>query len=218
MADPYALSLADRITADLAQGVPDRRTAQAGRSWISDFFIGGPAPMQPDLLQTQMGAVPESGQTRRPGVLPLTRDADTGWLQLAMPKLLDIAGSQTGGLVAPVKGAGVVLGSGPTRTASQFADLIAQSRDRAALARSLTEQALAAPKPRMVLEKEGKTVVLTPSLDPAYRYRVTSFDESGPLGHREYGDDATASIASEISQHLASGYRPRPRRLSDPDA
>jgi hypothetical protein len=94
---------------------------------LAALIEGGPAPMQPDLTQTQMGAQIEPGQTRRPNVLPLTRDAQTGQLQFAMPRFLDIAGNATpsaaGSALAKALGATpvireageVVLGAGPTR-------------------------------------------------------------------------------------------------------
>jgi len=83
--------------------------------------------MQPDLVQTQLGAPVGPGQTRRPSVLPLTRDAQTGELQLALPRLLDLLGNATPSAVgstaaralgaAPVARAAdeMVLGAGPIK-------------------------------------------------------------------------------------------------------
>lgn len=66
---------------------------------IATFVAGGPAPMEPDLQSQQMGATIEPGQTRRPNVLPFTRDAQTGQMQLAMPRLLDVLGNMLPGAV-----------------------------------------------------------------------------------------------------------------------
>src|SRR5215207_7930136 len=65
----------------MAEAVQPGFLARLGAS-----LLGGPAPMQPDLVQTQLGAPVGPGQTRRPSVLPLTRDAQTGELQLALPR------------------------------------------------------------------------------------------------------------------------------------
>ncbi|MGF3026509.1 hypothetical protein ACQVP2_27260 [Methylobacterium aquaticum] len=88
---------------------------------IRDFVQGGPAPMEPTLTEYQQGAEFQPGQTRRPGVLPITTDAQTGNLMLAIPKWADVLGSATpsavGSALAPVaRAAGeTVLGSGPIR-------------------------------------------------------------------------------------------------------
>src|SRR5215204_3949457 len=106
----------------MAEAVQPGFLARLGAS-----LLGGPAPMQPDLVQTQLGAPVGPGQTRRPSVLPLTRDAQTGELQLALPRLLDLLGNATPSAVgstaaralgaAPVARAAdeMVLGAGPIK-------------------------------------------------------------------------------------------------------
>lgn len=89
--------------------------------------------MEPDLLEAQQGAhlptgiayndagIPFNKATgvelptvARPNVLPIARTPDG--LTLAIPKALDIFGNMMGGVAgAPVKGAEVLLGSGPVR-------------------------------------------------------------------------------------------------------
>lgn len=91
------------------------------QTWLEGLFAGGPAPMQPDLVSQQLGRGIEPGQTRRPNVLPFTTDAQTGQLQLAMPRFLDILGNALPGAIpsalAPVKTAAgeKVLGTGPMK-------------------------------------------------------------------------------------------------------
>jgi len=100
-----------------------------------------PQVMQPDLLATQLGqisvppgyAINDAGEifnkqtgevlpvTRRPGVLPITKDPSTGELQPAMPVVADIAGFMGGGSV-PVKGAEAVLGAGAVRRTAKAAE------------------------------------------------------------------------------------------------
>ena len=63
---------------------------------LGRFFTGGPAPMEPDLSQTQAGAQVTPGMTRRPNVLPFTADAETGELQFALPRLADLAMNMLG--------------------------------------------------------------------------------------------------------------------------
>ena len=78
--------------------------------WLTRMIKGGPAPMEPDLLQSQQGAQIEPGMTRRPGILPLTRDAQTGQLQFAMPRFLDATSSA----LPSTKGAVIAKGLGHT--------------------------------------------------------------------------------------------------------
>jgi hypothetical protein len=99
---------------------PDPSWPQLGDAFAA-LVRGGPAPVEPDLQATQMGAQIEPGQTRRPNVLPFTRDAQTGELQFAMPRLFDIMNnglpSAAGSGIAPaaVRAGETMLGSGPIR-------------------------------------------------------------------------------------------------------
>lgn len=56
---------------------------------------------------------------RRPNLLPLVETPQGA--EFVMPKLLDIVGNVMGGVAAPVKGAGTVLGSGPVLRATEKA-------------------------------------------------------------------------------------------------
>jgi hypothetical protein len=88
---------------------------------LFDFFAGGPAPMEPNLLEYQQGKEMEPGQTRRPNVIPLTFDAQTGRPMLAMPKAVDFLTGGTpsaiGSRLAPVAAAvgEVATGTGPVK-------------------------------------------------------------------------------------------------------
>lgn len=77
---------------DTSQAYPQALVAPSDREALARFVAGGPAPMEPTLQQYQQGAEYEPGQTRRPSVLPITRDAQTGEMMLAMPKWAEIAG------------------------------------------------------------------------------------------------------------------------------
>lgn len=56
---------------------------------------------------------------RRPNLLPLVETPQGA--EFVMPKLVDIVGNVMGGVAAPVKGAGTVLGSGPVLRATEKA-------------------------------------------------------------------------------------------------
>lgn len=96
-------------------------SAAAAAIPFREFFTGGPAPMEPSLLEYQQGKELEPGMTLRPGFLPLTVDAQTGRPMLAMPKLLDALLSGTpsavGSRLAPVaaKAGEMVSGTGPVK-------------------------------------------------------------------------------------------------------
>lgn len=95
--------------------------------------------IEPDLTQIQTGKydIPENvyidplgvprnkddGQKieiiRRPNVLPFVNTPQG--VELAMPKIVDVVGNIMGGVVAPVKGAGTVLGAGPVLKAGEKA-------------------------------------------------------------------------------------------------
>lgn len=90
-----------------------------------------------------------------------------------------------------------------------FADLLAQTRARIEESRGVVEQALAGGNPHLVMTNGSRKIALTKSLDPNYAYRVTNFDDQGPVGHREYGANSVHQVQSEISQALSSGYKVR---------
>lgn len=84
--------------------------------WLEKFLAGGPAPVEPDLLATQMGEQPEGLLTRRPNVLPLTVDAQTGQLTWAMPRLFDVLGQTQ---LGTVRGTGVAKAPPPIQSLSR---------------------------------------------------------------------------------------------------
>lgn len=74
-----------------------------------------------ELRETDVGLMPYDKEgnivpwVQRPGLAPWVSDeGETRW---AMPYILELAGNTIGSAFEPVKGAGVVLGSGPTRRA-----------------------------------------------------------------------------------------------------
>lgn len=87
-------------------------------------------------------------------------------------------------------------------------ELLRKSRERGETATKLVEDAIASGKPKLILEKDGKSLVLSPGLE-GKPYRMTSFDEKGPIGHRDYGEGDLRWMADEVSTALNSGFKPR---------
>ena len=138
--DPFAIA-----AARIRQGVKGRQ----------QLPVDEPTPykapnylMEPDLLEAQQGAQLPTGiavndagipfnkatgaelpTVKRPNVLPIARTPDG--LTLAMPKAMDIFGNMLGGVAgAPVKGAEVLLGSGPVRKVPETVYPLAKPAER----------------------------------------------------------------------------------------
>jgi hypothetical protein len=95
---------------------------------MQEFFLGGPAPMEPTLTEYQQGAEYIPGvHTPRPATQPITFDAQTGRPMLAAPKILDF------------------IGAGPATVASRMAP-VAAGANEVILGAGAVKKAVAAPK------------------------------------------------------------------------
>lgn len=91
-----------------------------------------------------------------------------------------------------------------------FEEIVRQSEERHAVAERLLDATLAMPKPKLVLVSETQSLLLSPGFD-GVPYRFTSFDQRGPVGHRDYGADDRRWMLQEISTALAGGFTVRDR-------
>jgi hypothetical protein len=89
-----------------------------------------------------------------------------------------------------------------------FEDMVRQSNERHAEAERLLDAALALPKPKLVMENGARKLLLSPGFDGS-PYRITSFDEHGPIGHRDYGADDRRFMVDEIFHALVGDYTVR---------
>ena len=89
-----------------------------------------------------------------------------------------------------------------------FKQHLQQLQNEIAPARALVTQAIATGKPKLVLERGSRKLVFSAGFGDA-PYRVTSFDEHGPSGHRDYNVNDINGIVSEIHGALRNGFRVR---------
>jgi hypothetical protein len=86
-----------------------------------------------------------------------------------------------------------------------FRAMIERQRAEMIPAQRLVQAAINTGKPKLVLERGKHRLVFSAGLDDA-PYRVTSFDEFGPIGHRDYRADDVHQIAGEVCCALRNGY------------
>jgi len=90
-----------------------------------------------------------------------------------------------------------------------FREHIAKLKAEMDPARKLVEEHIASGRPCLVLEKGARKLLFSPGLDGATPYRCTSFDEIGPVGHRDYSESQVHQIVGEVHSALRSGYTVR---------
>jgi uncharacterized protein YdcH (DUF465 family) len=141
------------------------------------------------------------------GVDPVT-DKDRMALMAERPLGKDRAQAPAGGMFDEANTAQPDMLAEAPKPKADLQALMAASKERGAKAQSLIEEALKQPKPKLILEKDGQTLVLSPGLE-GKPYRMTSFDEKGPIGHREYGETDQRWMADEVSMALNQGFKVR---------
>lgn len=188
--DPQALVDWSRDHVQLLKDIRDRDEG---------FLNAGPRePVAPPDVPKQY--LVEAERADRDGKLDdkiaaAEKAGDTGRLS-AFQKIKNFIADQSGALK---------IGEGEK---PDLQELLRQSRERSEKATKLVEDAISNGKPKLVLEKDGKSLVLSPGLE-GKPYRMTSFDEQGPIGHRDYGENDLRWMADEVSSALNSGYTVR---------
>lgn len=97
-----------------------------------------------------------------------------------------------------------------------FRAMIRRSKARQARAAALVDKALAMPVPRLVLVKGDRKVLLCRNTYGS-PYRMTWFDERGPISHLEFNESdrkGWLSMDSEIASLLFSRYRVEKRKAA----
>lgn len=84
--------------------------------------------------------------------------------------------------------------------------LMAQIRQRNDAAEAMLKDALATSKKVVFVDPDGRKILVSPSLDPAYQWRITHFDADGtPSGHVEY-QELTRNMSNDIAMALKNGF------------
>jgi hypothetical protein len=83
--------------------------------------------------------------------------------------------------------------------------LMASIRERNNAAEVMLRDALSNSSRLALVHPEGKKILVSKSLDPDYKWRLTYFDDAGPSGHVEYRD-ITREMSNEIAMALKNGY------------
>lgn len=98
----------------------------------------------------------------------------------------------------------------PAVDCDTFAHRLEQLRSETAHARALVNEALASHHPKLVLERGPRKLLLSAGISDA-PYRITSFDEYGASGHRDYAAADINGMVSEVNSALRNGYAVRGR-------
>lgn len=117
------------------------------------------------------------------------------------------------GRVEPTVGApGGESGGGPLFSQMGKADfdkMVSDNKAKRDAASALIDREISKPNPRLVLEKDGKRLVLSKGLGD-HALRMTDFDGNEPTGHRDYNHtDRTGvySMDAEVDSALRNGYK-----------
>jgi hypothetical protein len=91
---------------------------------------------------------------------------------------------------------------------AKFEAHVAESKARMDAARGLVDDALSKERPKLVLENGDRKLLLSAGATE-YPYRITSFDEQGPVGHRDYGinENDRNQMAGEVASALRGGFK-----------
>lgn len=89
----------------------------------------------------------------------------------------------------------------------QAEDIFANTKRIYSHAKDVVRAELSKPTPRLTATKNGVTAVLTRSMDGSGGFRITSFRDGEPIGHRDYkADDQGINLAAQ--DMVSHGLRP----------
>lgn len=180
----------------------------------------------PDGLKWDYAELPKDFAGNRPD-LQTSKDHRFGVIKTDRPLTADemrafeikpLAGSNVGTGDTP---AGAMANAGSTIVADpqlskprwgSFGEMVADTKRTHAFAEQAIAEELAKPMPRLSVEKNGLTSVLTKMPD-GQGIRVTTLRDGEPLGHREY--DTTAKGLADARQDMVSGGLKPPPGWSD---